>query len=103
MSYHEQQLEKISDADSARAELLLALQDSGIPLPSVSVDVPSVAADPVRPMIDLGCCSVPTARALTAALRVAAHRRGPAEEPDAASHDVAAVAHTPAPTTAEER
>ncbi|MFI2505660.1 hypothetical protein [Streptomyces sp. NPDC018972] len=59
-----------TEADACVAELRAALAAHGITLPSLGVDLPTLAARcPVRPLIALGNCNLLTARALTAALR----------------------------------
>ncbi|MDQ1008799.1 MarR-like DNA-binding transcriptional regulator SgrR of sgrS sRNA [Streptomyces sp. V4I23] len=58
------------DAQDCAEELRAALAAHGITLPSLGVDLPTFAARyPARPLIALGNCNVPTARALTTALR----------------------------------
>ncbi|MGW5213933.1 hypothetical protein ACWEQO_22705 [Streptomyces sp. NPDC004051] len=57
-------------ADACVEELRDALAAHGITLPSLGIDIPTFAARyPTRPLIALGNCNLPTARALTAALR----------------------------------
>ncbi|MFD9032181.1 hypothetical protein ACFVZW_13700 [Streptomyces sp. NPDC059567] len=47
-------------------ELRDALARVGIVLPSLGLDVLTLAADPPRPLIELGRCTVETARRLAA-------------------------------------
>ncbi|MER6407110.1 hypothetical protein [Streptomyces viridosporus] len=57
-------------ADACVEELRAALAAHGITLPSLGLDVPTLASRyPTRPLIALGNCNLLTARALTAALR----------------------------------
>ncbi|MGV4887143.1 hypothetical protein ACSR0Z_11035 [Streptomyces viridosporus] len=57
-------------ADACVEELRAALTAHGITLPSLGLDVPTLASRyPTRPLIALGNCNLLTARALTAALR----------------------------------
>ncbi|MEU6522599.1 hypothetical protein ABZ892_07005 [Streptomyces sp. NPDC046924] len=57
-------------ADACVEELRDALAAHGITLPSLGIDIPTFAARyPTRPLIALGNCNLPTARALAAALR----------------------------------
>ncbi|MFI8516927.1 hypothetical protein ACIGEZ_03710 [Streptomyces sp. NPDC085481] len=56
----------------AAAEAVAALRDAlvraGITLPSLGLDALTLAAEPPRPLIELGRCTVATARLLAAAL-----------------------------------
>ncbi|MFJ9415381.1 MULTISPECIES: hypothetical protein [unclassified Streptomyces] len=55
------------------AELLLAaLQANGITLPSLGIDLPSLAGSYGVPLVALGNCNAATARKLAEALRRAA-------------------------------
>lgn len=58
----------LKEAERAHAELCAALRNAGVVLPSVRLDPMAYAEETPRPLIDLGRCNVPTARALTAAL-----------------------------------
>ncbi|MEV7670350.1 hypothetical protein ACWDNT_02200 [Streptomyces sp. NPDC000963] len=58
----------IGAAQEAVAELREALASAGITLPSLGLDVVTLAADPPRPLVELGCCTVETARLLAAAV-----------------------------------
>ncbi|WP_435970121.1 hypothetical protein [Streptomyces sp. Qhu_M48] len=58
----------IEAAQEAVTELREALASAGIRLPSLGLDVVTLAADPPRPLVELGCCSVETARLLAAAV-----------------------------------
>ncbi|MEV0302550.1 hypothetical protein [Streptomyces prasinus] len=59
----------IRDADEARNELSLALDDAGVLLPSLGLDTVSLASGYLPPLVDLGRCSPGTARRLAEALR----------------------------------
>ncbi|WP_406058090.1 hypothetical protein OG462_15845 [Streptomyces sp. NBC_01077] len=58
----------IEAAQEAVTELREALARAGIRLPSLGPDVVTLAADPPRPLVALGCCTVETARLLAAAV-----------------------------------
>ncbi|MCD2466964.1 hypothetical protein ACFCZ2_20400 [Streptomyces sp. NPDC056202] len=60
--------EAIEVAQEAVTELREALARAGIRLPSLGLDVVTLAADPPRPLVELGCCTVETARLLAAAV-----------------------------------
>ncbi|MFE6815210.1 MULTISPECIES: hypothetical protein [unclassified Streptomyces] len=60
--------EAIEVAQEAVNELREALARAGIRLPSLGLDVVTLAADPPRPLVELGCCTVETARLLAAAV-----------------------------------
>ncbi|MFF7181391.1 hypothetical protein [Streptomyces sp. NPDC008121] len=49
-------------------ELRDALAGAGIILPSLGLDAVTLSADPPRPLIELGRCTVETARRLAAVL-----------------------------------
>ncbi|GAA3921631.1 hypothetical protein GCM10022244_33590 [Streptomyces gulbargensis] len=55
-------------AQEAVTELREALARAGITLPSLGLDVVTLAAEPPRPLVELGCCTVETARLLAAAV-----------------------------------
>ncbi|MCX4586544.1 hypothetical protein [Streptomyces sp. NBC_01481] len=58
------------DVQDCAEELRAALAAHGITLPSLGVDLPTVAASyRTPPLIALGNCNLATARALVAALR----------------------------------
>lgn len=59
----------IRDAESARDELRTALLGVGVVLPTLRLDVASVAAQEPRPLVDLGRCAPDVARQLAAVLR----------------------------------
>ncbi|MGJ3559302.1 hypothetical protein ACR6C2_13345 [Streptomyces sp. INA 01156] len=59
----------IRDADEARNELSLALDDAGVLLPSLGLDTVSLASDYLPPLVGLGRCDPGTARKLAEALR----------------------------------
>ncbi|MFJ3903540.1 hypothetical protein [Streptomyces sp. NPDC090025] len=56
------------EAREAVRELRDALGRAGIRLPSLGLDVVTLAAEPSRPLIELGCCTAATARLLAVAL-----------------------------------
>ncbi|MFF8829485.1 hypothetical protein [Streptomyces sp. NPDC015131] len=58
----------VDDAKEAVAELRAALERAGITLPSLGLDAVTCAAEPPRPLVELGRCTVETARRLAAAL-----------------------------------
>ncbi|MCZ0979577.1 hypothetical protein O1L60_12205 [Streptomyces diastatochromogenes] len=58
----------VGTAQEAVAELREALARAGITLPSLGLDAVTLAADPPRPLVELGCCTVETARLLAAAV-----------------------------------
>ncbi|MEU5921232.1 hypothetical protein ACWEPZ_09535 [Streptomyces sp. NPDC004288] len=58
----------VGTAQDAVAELREALARAGITLPSLGLDVVTLAAEPPRPLVELGCCTVETARLLAAAV-----------------------------------
>ncbi|MFF5707809.1 hypothetical protein [Streptomyces sp. 62] len=58
----------IGTAQETVAELREALARAGITLPSLGLDVVTLAAEPPRPLVELGCCTVETARLLAAAV-----------------------------------
>ncbi|MFF5424569.1 hypothetical protein ACFY62_04440 [Streptomyces sp. NPDC012793] len=55
-------------AQEVVTELREALARAGITLPSLGLDVVTLAAEPPRPLVELGCCTVETARLLAAAV-----------------------------------
>lgn len=59
------------EARSACDELAAALASAGITLPSLGLDAVTTAGTGPhrRPLVELGCCNVETARALADALR----------------------------------
>ncbi|WP_065003187.1 hypothetical protein [Streptomyces sp. H-KF8] len=59
----------IRDADEARNELSLALDDAGVLLPSLGLDTVSLASGYLPPLVDLGRCNPGTARRLAEVLR----------------------------------
>ncbi|MFJ9811314.1 hypothetical protein ACIRTB_24125 [Streptomyces sp. NPDC101158] len=58
----------VEEAREAVRELREALGWAGITLPSLGLDAVTLAADPPRPLIELGRCTAVTARLLAAAL-----------------------------------
>jgi hypothetical protein len=61
--------EILHEAERVHRELTAALRSAGIVLPSLRVSTLTYAEDAPRPLIELGGCNLPTARALAAALR----------------------------------
>ncbi len=61
--------ERTQAAEEAVRELAAQLYATGLTLPSLRLDAPSVAATDPRPLIDLGRCTVDTALRLAAALK----------------------------------
>ncbi|MFB6438269.1 hypothetical protein ACFCVY_16050 [Streptomyces sp. NPDC056411] len=59
----------VKDAEEARNALRAALREAGITLPSLSLDLVSLAGDFPRPLVDLGRCNPDVARRLAEALR----------------------------------
>lgn len=55
-------------AQEAVTELREALARAGITLPSLGLDAVTLTADPPRPLVELGRCTVGTARLLAAAV-----------------------------------
>ncbi|XEC31294.1 hypothetical protein JAO84_11115 [Streptomyces fradiae] len=55
-------------AREAVRELRDALERVGITLPSLGLDAVTLAAEPPRPLVELGRCTTATARLLAAAL-----------------------------------
>ncbi|MEU5238660.1 hypothetical protein ACH4UR_27175 [Streptomyces lydicus] len=62
------------DVHDSAAELRTALQDHGITLPSLGVDLPGFAGAYGIPLVALGNCNAATARKLTEVLRKAVPR-----------------------------
>ncbi|MEU9119635.1 hypothetical protein AB0C96_07210 [Streptomyces sp. NPDC048506] len=60
------------DVHSCTESLRAALQENGITLPSLGVDLPSFAGSYLPALVALGNCNTATARKLTEALRKAA-------------------------------
>ncbi|CAL9312255.1 MULTISPECIES: hypothetical protein [Streptomyces] len=58
----------IEEAEEALRELRSALEKAGVVLPSLGLDPVSVVREVPCPLVDLGRCSVQTARRLAAAL-----------------------------------
>lgn len=58
----------VEEASEAVAELREALVRAGIVLPSLGLDAVTLASDNPRPLIELGRCTVETARRLAAAV-----------------------------------
>ncbi|MFF0432236.1 hypothetical protein ACFYU9_08450 [Streptomyces sp. NPDC004327] len=56
------------EAREAVTELREALDRAGIVLPSLGLDAVTLAADPPRPLVELGRCTAATARLLAQAL-----------------------------------
>jgi hypothetical protein len=68
-------VDPIEDAEEARDELREVLEDVGVPLPSLGVDVGSLASCYLPPLVDLGRCTPHTARRLASALRSSLRER----------------------------
>ncbi|MEU2154226.1 hypothetical protein ABZ532_04240 [Streptomyces sp. NPDC019396] len=65
----------LQDAEDAIAELRSALARAGVTLPSLRLDLVSYASgNGSRVLVELGRCSVETARVMTAVLTDATHR-----------------------------
>ncbi|MET9804349.1 hypothetical protein [Streptomyces sp. NPDC006368] len=58
----------IEAAQEAVTELRAALERAGVKLPSLGLDPVTCAAEPPRPLVELGRCTVETARRLAAVL-----------------------------------
>ncbi|MFF5441037.1 hypothetical protein [Streptomyces achromogenes] len=58
----------IEEAEEALRELRSALEKAGVVLPSLGLDPVSLVREVPSPLVDLGRCSVRTARRLAAAL-----------------------------------
>lgn len=61
--------ELIKDAERARDELRAALKGAGVTLPSLSLDLVSLAGDFPRPLVDLGRCTPDLARRIAETVR----------------------------------
>jgi hypothetical protein len=59
----------VEEAEEVVEELRAALAKAGITLPSLGLDPVSLARLTPRPLVELGRCSVETARRLAAVLR----------------------------------
>ncbi|MEV0633766.1 hypothetical protein AB0I77_02055 [Streptomyces sp. NPDC050619] len=59
----------VEEAEETLKELRAALLMAGITLPSLGLDPVSLARETPCPLVELGRCSVETARRLAAALR----------------------------------
>lgn len=64
----------VREAREVIGELREALAQGGITLPSLGLDAVTLAAEPPRPLVELGRCTVETARLLAAVLRGEAGR-----------------------------
>lgn len=62
----------VEEAEDVVKELRALLAKTGIALPSLGLDPVSLAREAPCPLVDLGRCSVETARRLAAAMAVAA-------------------------------
>ncbi|MGW0764369.1 hypothetical protein [Streptomyces sp. NPDC002676] len=62
----------VEEAEETLTELRAALEKAGITLPSLGLDPVSLAREAPCPLVELGRCSVETARRLAAALVVIA-------------------------------
>ncbi|MBW1597879.1 hypothetical protein [Streptomyces sp. JJ38] len=62
-------IERIGAAEAVAEELREALGSAGVKLPSLRVDLVSVAREVPRPLVDLGRCNQETALALAAVVR----------------------------------
>ncbi|KIZ19725.1 hypothetical protein [Streptomyces natalensis] len=63
------------DVYESTEALHAALQDNGITLPSLGIDLPSLAGSYGIPLVALGNCNAATARKLAEALRKAAEKK----------------------------
>ncbi|GAA2432072.1 hypothetical protein [Streptomyces glaucus] len=59
----------VEEAEETVKELRTALAKAGITLPSLGLDPVSLAREAPSPLVELGRCSVDTARRLAAVLR----------------------------------
>ncbi len=59
----------VEEAEDTVKELRAALAEAGIVLPSLGLDPVSLAREAPCPLVELGRCSVETARRLAAVLR----------------------------------
>jgi hypothetical protein len=59
----------VEGAEDTVEELRAALAEAGITLPSLGLDPVSLAREAPCPLVELGRCSVETARRIAAALR----------------------------------
>ncbi|MFB6845348.1 hypothetical protein ACFCXS_10885 [Streptomyces sp. NPDC056373] len=59
----------VEEAEDAVKELRTELAEAGITLPSLGLDPVSLAREAPCPLVELGRCSVETARRLAAVLR----------------------------------
>ncbi|MCT4356356.1 hypothetical protein M5362_24830 [Streptomyces sp. Je 1-79] len=62
-------VDEIRDARAARDELRAALAEVGVRLPSLGLDLVSLASPHLTPLVDLGRCRPDVARRLASALR----------------------------------
>ncbi|SDM80780.1 hypothetical protein SAMN05444921_113200 [Streptomyces wuyuanensis] len=62
------EMDRLRDAEAAVAELRGALARAGVTLPSLGVDPLSYTGDEQGVLVELGRCSVDTARLMAAAL-----------------------------------
>ncbi|MBW1603834.1 hypothetical protein JJV70_17310 [Streptomyces sp. JJ66] len=62
-------LERLRDAEEATNDLRDELGHAGVVLPSLRIDPVSAAGNEPSPLVDLGRCTVETARQLVAVLR----------------------------------
>ncbi|WP_371238404.1 hypothetical protein [Streptomyces pimonensis] len=58
----------VEEAEDVVKELRAALEKAGISLPSLGLDPVSLAREAPRPLVELGRCSVETARRIAAAV-----------------------------------
>ncbi|MFB0617355.1 hypothetical protein [Streptomyces sp. AGS-58] len=61
-------MKALEEAEETLRELRVALEKAGVVLPSLGLDPVSLAREAPSPLVELGRCSVETARSLTAAL-----------------------------------
>jgi hypothetical protein len=59
----------VEEAEETVKELRAALETAGITLPTLRIEPVSIARDAPCPLVELGRCSVETARRLAAVLR----------------------------------
>ncbi|MER7000623.1 hypothetical protein [Streptomyces sp. NPDC000410] len=63
--------ERLRAAEEVVSQLRGELEGTGVTLPSVRVDIVSLASETPYPLIDLGCCNLDTALRLAAVLHQA--------------------------------
>ncbi len=68
-------VDPVEDAEEARDQLREALEEVGVVLPSLGLDVVSLGSHYLPPLVDLGRCHPSVARQLVTALRSRARER----------------------------